>query len=152
MARKTPNRKGSNQNNLRPSNVHAHSRKAQLENANIEEHKLYIGPIPSPEAMASFKEVDSLFPERILKLAENEASHRQKEVEKNNSVIRAEIRSDGIVRFVAPFMAFLLAGGALFLAYKAFEQGLEWAGTVISLPGVAGLIMSFYYFTKNRRH
>ena len=136
---------------VKPENISLKSRRAESDGVDLQEHKLFIGPIPSPDIIKEFAEIDPTFPERLLSLAENEAKHRQREVELNNKVIRQEIRSDAIVRFVSPFMAFIIVLGVLYLAYFAFSQGLEWGGTIIALPGLALVVGMFVRFTYNRR-
>lgn len=152
MSKNSANRNKIDRGGMQGQNVHMRNRKATTPNTSIEEQRIFVGPIPPAEEMSAFKGIDPSFPERILKLAEDEAAFRREEQRKNNKVIRAEIRSDGVIRFVAPFMAFILACAMLYLAYFAFTKGLEWAGTIISLPSLGGLIYAFYSFTKTRRN
>jgi uncharacterized membrane protein len=127
------------------------SRRAEGNGMDLQEHRLYVGPIPSPDIIKEFSEIDPSFPERLMALGEREAKHRQREVELNNKVVRQEIRSDAIVRFVSPFMAFIVVVAVLYLAYFAFSKGLEWGGTIIALPGLALVVGMFVRFTHNRR-
>lgn len=49
--------------------------KGQIHQVSIK-NELYSGPVPSPEFMEKFKQVQPDFPERIMKLTENEDARR----------------------------------------------------------------------------
>ena len=145
------NNRNPKQRIVKPDNLALKSRRASGNGVDLQEHKFYMGPVPSPDIIKEFAEIDPSFPNRLIVLAENEAKYRQKEVESNNKVIRQELRSDAIIRFIVPFMAFAIVIGVLGLTYYAFSKGLEWGGTMIALPGVALIITVFVKFTNNRR-
>lgn len=110
-----------------------------------------MGPIPPPHIMKEYFEIDPSFPDRIMKMTEQEALHRRSEDKKINRCRRAEIRSDGITRFVSPFLAFLALGSYMFLTYKIFEMGYSNAGSILSVSGLGIILIGFYRFTKNRQ-
>ena len=136
---------------VKTDNLSLKSQRAAGNGMDLQEHKLYMGPVPSPDIIKEFGEIDPSFPNRLITLAENEAKHRQAEVAANNKVIRQEIRSDAIVRFVSPFMAYSIVIIALYLTYYAFSRGLQWGGALIGLPSVAVVITVFTRFINNRR-
>ncbi len=92
-------------------NIHSKVRKAKTGANEVHEGFLFMEPIPSPELMKQYAEVDPTFPDRILKMAEAESAHRQSEEKKLNKCRRAEIRSDGFGRLSALFLAFFALGG-----------------------------------------
>ena len=145
------NNRNQKQHVVKPDNISLKSQRAAGNGMDLQEHKLYMGPVPSPDIIKEFGEIDPSFPERLITLAENEAKHRQSEVAANNKVIRQEIRSDAIVRFVAPFMSFIIVLAVLYLTYYAFSRGLQWGGALIGLPSLALVVTVFTKFTNNRR-
>jgi uncharacterized membrane protein len=46
------------------------SRRAEGNGMDLQEHRLYVGPIPSPDIIKEFSEIDPSFPERLMALGE----------------------------------------------------------------------------------
>lgn len=95
----------------------------------------YSGPIPPPELL---KEFDNIIPngaDRILKLAENQSSHRQ-EVEK--SIVNAKNRDSFLGVLFAGIMGIIGLLGGIFLIYQGHSVvgSLFSGGTLVSLVGV----------------
>ena len=128
--------------------MHGKVRKARQGNQEIQEGYFFSGPIPSPDLMKEYAEVDPKFPERILTLTEGEASHRQREEKKINRCKLAEIRSDAIGRLAALVFAFLCIVGYGYLMYLVFQMGYNSSATFLSSTIVAALLYGFYRFTR----
>ena len=86
---------------------------------------LYSGPIPPPELLSSYEQVDSTLPTTIMLMATDEQSHRHDQDKKNNRTERAVMRSDAIIRFLIPILATLVALSVLAVAVYAFYKELE---------------------------
>ena len=67
------------------------------------------GPIPSPEDFRRFKEVDSTFPDRILKMAENEQKIYSQKIYSKHLFADKRLEGLTLVAVSAIFMGFLRA-------------------------------------------
>ena len=65
------------------------------------------GPIPSPEDFRRFKEVDSTFPDRILKMAENEQKIYSQKIYSKHLFADKRLEGLTLVAVSAIFMGFL---------------------------------------------
>lgn len=70
-------------------------------------NELYSGPIPSPEFMEKFKQVQADFPERIMKLTENEDARRTEIVAIEKMRVARELDSERRAQ-IFTFICFLL--------------------------------------------
>jgi uncharacterized membrane protein len=104
----------------------------------------YSGPIPDAESLARYAEVIPDAPERILKMAENQAEHRQW-LEKR--VITSDIRraDAGLICAFIITMTIVIFGGYIAL----YSNPLY--GTIFTGLGLAGLAGTFIYGTQARR-
>lgn len=102
------------------------------------------GPIPSPEALQEFKEVDPSFPERIMALAEKQAEHRQ-------GVELRQIKMIVGARYLGLGTAFLSVLAICALAAYGFQKGH--AAEAASMVGavVVGLVVAFIKGSKSQR-
>lgn len=109
-----------------------------------QEVALSSGPLPPPDILKKYDEVVPGAAERILKMAEAQATHRQS-LEKK--VITNDTRNSalGIV------FAFLIALGFLVLAAFAIYFKQPWAASLISGLGLTGLVSVFIYGTSSRK-
>lgn len=104
----------------------------------------YGGPLPPP---ALLKEFDNVIPgaaERILKMAERQADHRQF-LEK--TVVSGDSKRAFCGLFVGAFVALCVLGGAVFLIH----DGHDAAGATIAGLDVASLVSVFVYGSISRR-
>ena len=108
-----------------------------------EEGLLWDGPLPDP---GTLREYESLLPgmaQKILDMSEKEQSYRHKNTEANDMTMRKAIRIDSITRFSIPIFSFTISFLMIGLAYYTFTLKLEWAGSILSLSSLAGIIYSF---------
>jgi len=105
----------------------------------------YEGPIPPPEMLEKYNQIVSGAADRILKMAEEQASHRQY-LEKQ--VIKSDIRNSvfGIIS------ALIISLTTLFIAFSAIKLNQQFAGAIISTLGISGLVTTFIYGTQSRRN
>jgi uncharacterized membrane protein len=105
----------------------------------------YEGPIPPPEMLEKYNQIVSGAADRILKMAEEQASHRQY-LEKQ--VIKSDIRNSvfGIIS------ALIISLATLFIAFSAIKLNQQFAGAIISTLGISGLVTTFIYGTQSRRN
>ncbi len=77
--------------------------------------KEHVGILPPPEVLALYGEVVPDFPDRIVKMAEKQASHRQKQ---ENRIILSDIISSYIGQLFAFIIVITAIGGGIFLIYS----------------------------------
>jgi uncharacterized membrane protein len=102
------------------------------------------GPIPDPERLAKYNEILPGAANRILTMAENQATHRQK---MEWRVITADIiraYAGVICGFLITVMAFVIGGYLIYL-------GHDWAGATIIITDLAVLVGVFIYGTQTRK-
>lgn len=114
-----------------------------LREAHIEEHR-YSGPIPNP---ALLKEFDNVLPgcaERIIRMAEEQATHRQL---LERTVIIGDSRRANQGLWVGGAVAVLFLAGAVFLIYNGHDA----AGATLGTMDLASVVGIFIYGTVSRR-
>jgi uncharacterized membrane protein len=104
----------------------------------------YGGPLPPP---ALLKEFDNVVPgaaERIIRMAEQQADHRQF-LEK--TVITGDSKRASYGLFIGALVVLSVLGGAIFLIY----EGHDWAGAAIAGLDLVALASVFVYGSISRR-
>ncbi|MDY6085642.1 MAG: DUF2335 domain-containing protein [Peptoniphilaceae bacterium] len=112
--------------------------------------EMHSGPIPSPSDMAEYAKVDASFPERIMRMSEDQGKHRR-EIEKQlteHEIIRGneelKIEKLGLIFGFGVSSLCLIVGVAL-LAY-----GKNVAGFSSLISSVALLLGSFFHSMKEK--
>ena len=104
----------------------------------------FSGPIPPPDLLRKYEEINPGFADRIMRQAEAQTAHRI-EIEKK------VISSDIIKSYLGIIFAFIIGvigtGGGLYLA----SIGLISQGLVMSGGSIATIIGAFIYGTASRR-
>ncbi|MFO1433726.1 MAG: DUF2335 domain-containing protein [Candidatus Competibacteraceae bacterium] len=104
----------------------------------------YRGPVPPPAMLKEYHEIQADFPERLLRLTEEEARHRR-EMEK--AVVQGEHKRISRAQwfaFISSLSAFGVASAALWLGNPAVAA-IIMSTTVI---GLAGVFVIGRYWTK----
>lgn len=104
----------------------------------------FSGPLPAPTILAQYGEVQSDFPERILRMAEKQAEHRQ---QLERSVINADIRR----AYLGVVCAFLITLAVTVAGFYLILTGHSVAGTIFAGLGVVSLAGTFIYGTQSRK-
>lgn len=92
----------------------------------------FSGPIPHPNILKGYKDIQSDAPERILKMAEQQAAHRQKMEIK---IIDGQLSQTKIGQFIALFLTLVLIGVGTYLAIAghALISGGIFTTTIIAI-------------------
>lgn len=121
-------------NNIK-NNAHPHFQPSGLQ--------VYSSPLPPPEALEKYERVQLGLVEKIIQLTEQQANHRRGlEMKQLNEQIKHQARRDCEAKLGQVF-AFLIAGGAIAGGVYTALQGHEWAGSVIGVVGLSGIITPF---------
>jgi len=102
------------------------------------------GPLPDPEALAKYNDIIPDAAERILKMAESQASHRQ---ELEQYVLKTSSRRANL----GVFCAFTICMTAIFSGFYLALHGLQVSGTLFTAMGLGSLATTFIYGTQSQR-
>ena len=102
------------------------------------------GPLPTPALLKEFDDVVPGCAERIIRMAEEQAKHRQL-LEKTVIIGDSKRANQGL--WVGGTIAFLFLAGAVFLIYN----GHDWAGGVLASVDLVSIVGVFIYGTVSRR-
>lgn len=105
----------------------------------------YSGPIPPAEDLAKYGEIVSDAPERILRMAEKQAEHRQW-LEKRVITSDSRRANAGVACAFVITMTVILSGAYIVLNGNAIY------GTIFAGLGLVGLAGTFIYGTQARRN
>ena len=128
----------------------------------VESHQTYLGPIPPPEELHHYESVIPGAADRILRMAEAESLHRQRQEEVSiQANIAAQQRQIGLVEYQAKALSrsdllgqllgfavsIVSLSGCVYLAYR----GQPWvASALVGLP-LAGVIRALRERHKPKR-
>lgn len=101
---------------------------------------MHVGPLPDPETMALYGEIDSTYPDRIMRMAEKNLEARNDAISESARSIAFVTRAGGMTVVVLPVL--LLAAAVVLFAMGAPSQVVI-AGLIgASLTGVAKVIQA----------
>ena len=105
-------------------------------NSNSVQQSYYQGIVPSPEMMEKYKLVSESLPERLVKLTEEEASHRR--------LIERRITNYHFVsQITGQVFALVAVGGIGYLSYVYMLNGNSSDGKTIAITVMIGLAAIF---------
>lgn len=108
----------------------------------------FSGPIPHPDTIQKYEEILPGAADRIISMAERQASHRQAMERK---MIEAESR-DGLLGVV---FAFLLGMGcivaAVLMVFLVPQNGGAIAGALLGVTGIGSITSNFIRSTRNNK-
>ena len=96
----------------------------------------FSGPLPPPDLLQKYKDIQSDFPERILRLTEREAEHR-------HDITRKAVWLDGAEIFLGQIFGLIVALAAFVVAGYLGYLGLSAASSIIGGGAIAGLVAVF---------
>jgi uncharacterized membrane protein len=108
------------------------------------ERSHFTGPIPPPELLLKYAEIEATLPGRIIRLAENQAEHRQ-------DLERRVIKGDQLRANCGLACGFLLGILGLFLGYLLILNNHAVAGSVFAGGSLTTLVGVFVYGTQSRK-
>ncbi|OCR91514.1 DUF2335 domain-containing protein [Campylobacter fetus] len=101
----------------------------------------YCGPIPSPEVMDYYKSIDSSFPDRILKMAEEDLKHQH---EYKNRVLKLQGR-DNLLGLCS---AFTITITIVILGSVLLYKGKDVQGFITLLVSAIPAIITYFINKK----
>lgn len=103
----------------------------------------FSGPIPPPEILSGYENIQVGFADRVIKMAENQSEHRQK-LEATKLKYDGRDSLLGIVFAFIICMTFIIAG--VYVIVNVPDG--KFAGTILSTVGIGSIITSFIKTTR----
>lgn len=94
---------------------------------------VHIGPLPPPEILERYGEIDPSFPERIFHMAEKEQKFRHRSY------------------YIGQIMALVIVIVGLLSAVYLGVNGKEWLGGTIGLGALASIVGAYFYSQKTKK-
>lgn len=110
----------------------------------VQTARFYKGPLPPPETLAQYEQIQHGFASRIIAIAEQESSHRR-------SVGKKMVWMDFTLSIVGMLFGFIAIGGVLFLCYYAFSIGFGTQAAGIASVVLTGVGSVFLWKRNNRK-
>jgi uncharacterized membrane protein len=104
----------------------------------------YSGPLPPPSILQGYETVLPGAAERILRLAEEEASHRRRQEEK---LVESNCQ-DGRLGL---WLGFSIGALALLISCAVAIWGAPWAGGFLGSLSIVALVSTFIYGSRRKR-
>jgi uncharacterized membrane protein len=97
--------------------------------------EIFQGPFPDPEMLMRYKNADSSFPERIVKMAEK---HNYADV----GIKKSFIFSNTVIPILGQIFTFLLGAGSLYTCLYLANKGLTGGAIAAVVAGFAPIIIN----------
>lgn len=104
----------------------------------------FSGPIPPPELLSKYGEIIPNGADRILKMAENQSTHRQ-------CIEKWAVIGGTILSYFGVFCAGIIALATLYLGSQLIRGGHVVPGSIFAGSGLIGLVTAFIYGTRSRK-
>lgn len=104
----------------------------------ISNSELFTGPLPHPDILKGYEEVDESFPDRIFKLTEKDQEHRS---DLENYVVRENFKLNNLGMWFALTIVILSMLAGTFLLYNNKDV----AGLTTMFTPLIGIIGAFIY-------
>lgn len=99
-------------------------------------HKTHIGPLPDAQTLSEYSVLIPDGANRIMLMAEKQLEHRMR---MENKVVGGQMIQSNIGQFLAFFIGIAALGAATY----CIVQGHEWAGSILGVGGLTGLVTAF---------
>ncbi|MDR3351042.1 MAG: DUF2335 domain-containing protein [Prevotellaceae bacterium] len=122
------------------------SDKKQLANLSVRHEQAYQGPIPDPDSLARYEQIQPGFAERIMRMAEEEAIHRRSN---ENKIIKGNVRM-AMLGIVFAFLSVIVFAGIVIFAIREGSSVAALGAVITSICSLAGVFIFFRNQTKQR--
>lgn len=109
------------------------------------------GPIPPPDVMRQFEDVVPGFPERIMRMTEERASHRIQIEAERVQIEKIVVIGESKRAYLGVASAFILSLLMIAIGAYAIIWGNPWVGVAVIGADIAALAAVFIYGTNSRR-
>jgi uncharacterized membrane protein len=113
--------------------------KKQISNLSVRHTQAYQGPIPDPDSLARYEQIQPGFAERIMRMAEEEAIHRRSN---ENKIIKDSVRM-GMIGVVFAFLSVVIFAGIVVFAILEGSSIAALGAVITSICSLAGVFVFF---------
>ncbi len=103
------------------------------------------GPIPDPDSLAKYQQIDPRLPDRIVAMAERTVDLTEKQTEHRIELERRAILGMNLRAHIGLWLAFVVVLVVLGLSFAAIFTGHEVGGSVVAGIDLASLAAVFVY-------
>jgi len=114
-------------------------------NFHLESTSIHVGPIPYPKTLKEYKDISPDFPERIIKMAENEQEFK---INVNKKIVNRGAFGDLLSRI----FAFVVVCLFIMISYILIKDGETIAGTIFAGSTLTVIVGTFIYGTNSNRN
>jgi uncharacterized membrane protein len=108
-------------------------------------HQSFTGPLPSPDILAGYQNINPTFSERIMVLAEKQQSHRIKQEDRKGHAVSR----DSLLGIISAFLISIVSIGlSTYLILKLNSIPAAIGGSVLSGSVILGIVSTFIKGTK----
>ena len=93
----------------------------------ISQISIISSPLPPPEVLKKYKEIDPSLPDRLVKMMEREQRHRH------------------LITFLGEIFGFIVVVGGFISAIVLGIYGREWLAGTIGLGAIASIVGAYFY-------
>jgi len=111
---------------------------------NLEISQTYSGPIPPPAMMNDYKKIDPNFPDRLIKMSEDNLKHIHK-------IQKVEVYTESVATILGIVCAALISIYAIYKGGEIIMAGNSVAGTILAGVGLTSLVGTFINGTNNKK-
>lgn len=97
---------------------------------------LHIGPLPDPETYSQYAQLIPNGADRIMVMAEKQLDHR---IKLESKALSGQLLQSNIGQFLAFFIGLAALGSGAY----CISQGHDWAGGILGVGGLTGLVTAF---------
>jgi uncharacterized membrane protein len=117
----------------------------QQSSISVSRQQLFAGPVPSPDLLEKYEQIQPGFADRLIKMAEKEQEHRLKSQEKlidgERELSNKELANFKRGQIFAILSVFIIVSLCVFIFYRGYKtEGRDIAVAVII--GLAGIFIS----------
>jgi uncharacterized membrane protein len=136
-------KKGKKHTDLVPSGNHHNRDKHSVQVAHVSQTK-FSGPLPHPEILARYEQIQPGAADRIIAMAEAQSRHRQ---DLETKAIDSDIKNSrtGLHYGLIIGLATILSGAACIFV------GQQWGGIFLGGAGLTGLVGVFVYGSREKK-
>jgi uncharacterized membrane protein len=113
--------------------------KRQEANLSVTHSRAYQGPIPDPDSLARYDQINPGFAERIMRMAEEEAIHRRSN---ENKIIKGNTRM-AMLGIVFAFLSVIIFAGIVIFAILKGSSVAALGAVITSICSLAGVFLFF---------
>lgn len=128
----------------------------QVNSLNVVMEQAHIGPLPPPDMLARYDEIEPGLAKRIVERSEREQDHRHRMIERDQAMMEEQLRHDrdvdrAMIMFyrigqgVAVLLTFALFGVGCYLVHV----GHAWQAVTLIIGGISAIAVAYVFGARS---